>query len=112
MLFRYKRLLFGVNATSELFQKVISGLLGGIPGVKNLSGDIIIYGCDQISHYSSLRSILERLQNVGARLNREKRLFSVRELTFFGHIFSENGVSPDPEKVSAVVKCTHSHYRW
>ena len=77
-LFRNKRLLFGVNAASELFQKAISDLLKGIPDVKNLSGDIIIYGRDQISHDSGLRSTLERLQNAGARQNREKCLFSVR----------------------------------
>ena len=104
-LFRYKRLLFGVNAASELFQKAISDLTS-IPGVKNLSDNIIIYGRNQISHDSSLRSTLEHLQNAGARLNREKIPFSVRELNFFGHIFSENGVSPDPEKVSVRVKCT------
>ena len=107
-LFRYKHLLFGVNTASELFQKAISDLLRGIPGVKNLSDDIIIYGCDQISHDSSLKSTLEHLQNAGARLNRRKCLFSVQVLTFFGHIFRENGVSPDPEKVSAIVKCTPS----
>ena len=49
-LFRYKRLLFGINAASELFQKAISDLLRGIPGVKNLSDDMIIHGRDQISH--------------------------------------------------------------
>ena len=45
-LFHYKRLLFGVNAASELFQKAIFYLLKSIPGVKNLSDDIIIYECD------------------------------------------------------------------
>ena len=74
-LFRYMRLLFGVNAASELFEKAISDPLSGIPGVKNLSEDIIIYGRDQISHDSSLRSTLERLQNAGAKLNREKNPF-------------------------------------
>ena len=102
-LFRYKRLLF---RASELFPKAISDLLRGIPAVKNLSDNIIIYGHDQISHDSSLRSTLECLQNAGARLNREKCLFSVWELIIFGHIFSENGVPPDPEKVSAIVKFT------
>ena len=105
-LFRYKRLLFGVNAASELSQKAISNLLRSIPGVKNLPDDIIIYGLDQILHDSSLRSTLECLQNAGVRLNREKCLFSVRELTFFGHIFSENRESPDPAKISAIAKCT------
>ena len=80
-LFRYKRLFFGVNAASELFQKAISDLLRGILGVKNFS-DNIIYGRDQISHDSNLKSTLERLHNAGARLNREKCLFSVQELTF------------------------------
>ena len=45
-LIRYKRLLFGLNTASELFQKAISDLLRGVPGVKNLSDDIIIYGRD------------------------------------------------------------------
>ena len=30
----------------------------------------------------------------------------MREQTFFELIFRENGVSPDPEKISAIVKCT------
>ena len=88
--------------SSEIFQK---DLVRGIPGVKNFSYDIIIRGHDQTSHDNSLRPILERLRNVGARQNREKCLFSVRHLTFFSHTFSENGVSPDPEKVSAIVNC-------
>ena len=39
---RYKRLLFGVNAASEIFQNAITDLLSDIPGVKNLSDDILV----------------------------------------------------------------------
>lgn len=37
----YKRLPFGVNAASEIFQEAIRELLSGLPGCKNSSDDII-----------------------------------------------------------------------
>ena len=43
---RYKRLMFGINATSEIFQNSIAELLTGLPGCKNISDDIIVYGRD------------------------------------------------------------------
>lgn len=103
--FRYKRLVFGVNAASELFQKAIADLLRDIPGIKNISDNIIVHGCNQTSHDISLRATLERLQSAGAKLKKEKCLFSVRELTFFGHVFSERGTSPNLEKISTITKC-------
>jgi hypothetical protein len=41
---RYKRLMFGINAASEMFQNGIAKLLVGLPGCKNISDDIIVYG--------------------------------------------------------------------
>ena len=41
-LFRYKRLLFGVKAASEIFQNVIATVLQDIPGVRNLSFLVVI----------------------------------------------------------------------
>lgn len=34
---RYKRLMFGVNAASEIFQTAVSQLLTGLAGCKNMS---------------------------------------------------------------------------
>ena len=100
---RYKRLLFGVNAASEIFQKIISDLLSDIPGARNLSDDIIIHGKNQADHDKSLKKTLQRLQEKGAKLNKEKCIFSVNKLTFFGHVFSDKGVSADPEKVKTII---------
>ena len=36
-LFRYKRLCFGINSASEIFQRAISDMLTGIKGVKNIT---------------------------------------------------------------------------
>lgn len=99
---RYKRLLFGVNAASEIFQNAISELLSDIPGAKNLSDDIIVHGKTQDEHDEALKSTLKRLDERGAKLRKEKCVFSVPELTFFGHVFNKEGVSPDPEKVKTI----------
>ena len=40
---RYKRLMFGINAASEIFQNAIEEILTGLPGCKNISDDIIVF---------------------------------------------------------------------
>ncbi len=44
---RYKRLNFGTNSASELFQKVIHDQIHDIAGAINISDDVIIYGQSQ-----------------------------------------------------------------
>lgn len=100
---RYKRLLFGVNAASEIFQKKIADLLADIPGAKNLSDDIIVHDKSQDDHDHALQLTLDRLSSSGAKLNKDKCIFSVNKITFFGHVFSNVGVSADPEKIKAIV---------
>lgn len=102
-LHRYKRLLFGVNAASEIFQTVIADLLANIPGARNLSDDIIVYGKTQSEHDSSLRLTLSRLQSSGIRLHKDKCIFSVNTISFFGHVFSDKGISADPKKVKIIL---------
>jgi hypothetical protein len=103
---RYKRLLFGVNAASEIFQNAIAELLSDIPGAKNLSDDIIVHGKTQKEHDISLRATLKKLEENGAKLNKEKCVFSVNELVFFGHVFGAKGVSADPEKIKTITATT------
>ncbi|XP_041361040.1 uncharacterized mitochondrial protein AtMg00860-like [Gigantopelta aegis] len=39
----------------------------------------------------------------GAKVNREKCVFSTNEPTFFGHVFGANGVSADPNKIKTII---------
>ena len=72
---RYKRLLFGINAASEIFQNTIEELLTGLPGCKKISDDIIVFGKDQATHDANLRQVLERLQSHNPQ---EVPLFEIR----------------------------------
>ncbi len=99
---RYVRLPFGLSSAAETFQHVVQQVLQGIPGVRNISDDIIVFGKDQQSHDRALRATLARLQDAGLTLNRPKCEFNKPQLCYFGVILSANGLSPDPAKVDAV----------
>ena len=49
-LFRYKRLPFGINSASEVFQNAIEKAIKGLDGVKNIADDIIVWGNTQEQH--------------------------------------------------------------
>ena len=101
-LYQYKRLIFGVNSAAEVFQHTIQTVLEGIKGAKNISDDIIVYGRDEEEHDRAPVETLKKLHHSGLTINRNKCEFKVRKIKFYGHIFTKEGISPDPEKVQAL----------
>ena len=99
---RYKRFNFGINSAAEIFQNAIRNCILDIPGCIKVSDDIMIYGWNQEAHDKSLTAVMERLQEKGLTLNRNKCAFNKTTFEFFGQIFSSNGTSPDPKKVNDI----------
>ena len=99
---RYKRLPFGINAASAIFQESIKELLPGLPGCKNISDDIAVFGKGKDERDKNLRGVLQRLKDNNLHLNKDKYEFSKSEIRFYGHVFSPSGVKPDPKKVEAI----------
>ena len=99
---RYKRLNFGVSSAPEIFQNEIRQVLEGLNGVLNISDDIVIHGENQKQHDDNLRALFRRLQEHNLTLNKQKCVFSKSQITFYGYVFSASGISPDPEKVTAI----------
>ena len=94
--------MFGINAASEIFQNAIEEILTGLPGCKNISDDIIVFGATTAEHDQNLYGVFTRLQQHDVRLNKEKCTFSMSKVTFYGHIFSSEGQRADPEKIEAI----------
>ena len=99
---RYRKLNFGTNSASEIFQQVIHDHIRDIPNVLNMSDDVIVYGKSQAEHDSTLRAVFQRFSERGLTLNKDKCKFNQEKLTFFGFVFSSEGISPDPVKVDAI----------
>lgn len=101
-LFRYKRLMFGLTSAPEIYQHVIQQTLHGCPSTKNISDDIIVHGKDHADDDANLQKTLQRIKEKGLTLNKEKCVFGVPQLTFFGSVVSADGVAPDGKKVEAI----------
>ena len=98
-LYRYKRLNYGTSAAAEVFQRTLQETLQGIQGVKNIADDIIVFGTTRDDHDRALDECLSQLQQHNLTLNLQKCKFLKKKLDFFGLVFTEHGVSPDPKKV-------------
>jgi len=61
--------------------------------------DIVIYGSSLQEHNKKLMEILQRLRERNLKLQVEKCKFLCKEVTYLGHIISEDGISPDPAKL-------------
>ena len=101
-LFKVKRLWFGVSVAPPRFQKLIDGLLAGIPGVVVLLDDVLVQGKDLEEHDHRLREVLHRLSEAGFRINPVKSIFRAAEVTYLGHLVSALGIAPLPDKVEAL----------
>ena len=101
-IFRYKRLNFGTNSASEVFQKTASSVIQGINGAKNISDDIFVYGKSKKEHNIALDKVFKALHDSGLTLNKRKCEFNKPTVTFFGVVFGGSGISPDPLKVEAI----------
>ena len=106
-IYRYKRLNFGISSASEIFHETIRQVIQDITGARNISDDIVVYAENREKHDAALRKVLERLQESGLTLNAKKCIFRTNRISFFGVVFGENGISPDPAKVKAVHDFDH-----
>ena len=105
-LYRYKRLCFGINSAAEIFQKAVADMLRGIPGQMNMSDDIIIYSKTKEEHQRTIEQVMLRLKEFNVTANKQKCEFWKNEIEFFGHVFSQDGISPSKDKVSAIVNAS------
>ena len=101
-LYRYKRLMFGINAAPEMYQNVVSQVLSGCAGVANISDDIVVYGRTKDEHDQRLDKVLETLTKKNLTLNKEKCAFGMDQITFMGHTLSSRGIQPTEDRVRAL----------
>ena len=100
--YRWLCLPFGLCVSSEIFQKKLLEALGGLVGVICIADDVIIHGKNMEDHDQNLEKFLERCQQKGIKLNKQKMELRLNQIAFMGHIVTSDGLQADPEKVKAV----------
>ncbi|KXJ08290.1 Retrovirus-related Pol polyprotein from transposon 17.6 [Exaiptasia diaphana] len=101
-LYQYKRLTFGINSAVSIFQRTIENALKGLPGCCVYIDDILITGETDEIHLQNLHKVLQRLQDLGLKLKKDKFHFMMDEIVYLGFSISAAGVAPTKEKVDAI----------
>ena len=101
--YKFKRLPFGVNCASEIFQAEVTEILEGLEGCANAQDDIVVWGDTKDNHDRRLKNVLSRIRFSGYKLNRSKCIFGSNQITYLGQLLTSEGVKADPRKVSAIL---------
>jgi RNase H-like domain found in reverse transcriptase/Reverse transcriptase (RNA-dependent DNA polymerase) len=99
---RYKRMMFGLNAAPEIFQKRITTMLQGLEGVIAFVDDIVVSGRNDEEHDARLKLLLQRLEENNATLNEKKCLYGQSEIEILGFLVDGKGIRPAESKVRAI----------
>jgi len=102
--YQYLRLPMGVKKRPNIFQAIISELLGDMEGVHTYLDDILITTSSTLEHHLQvLESVLAHLEAVGFHANLCKCYFAKQELEYLGYILTQTGIQPQPKKVEAIM---------
>ena len=108
--FRWLRMPFGICSASEEFQRRINDTIGDLPGVKVIVDDILIYGRGKTEveavkdNDMNMIRLLDRLRMKNIKLNERKVKFKTNQVTYLGHLITNQGLKADPTKVEAIEK--------
>ena len=102
--FECNRMPFGLKNAPATFQRLMQNMLGDLhlKGVVCYIDDIVIYSKTEEEHRELLKEVFKRLRQAGLKLSPKKCHFMQRKIKCLGHIISEEGISCDPDKTSAV----------
>lgn len=103
-LFRYKRLMFGLSAAPELFQKVMETIFADLPWLIVFIDDVLIPAKDDLELHERTKMVYDKLNQYNILLNTEKIVSHVREIDFLGYHISGQGISISREKLEAIEK--------
>ncbi|WJX73966.1 hypothetical protein P8452_57684 [Trifolium repens] len=96
---------FGLTNAPSTFQSAMNDLLR--PYLRQFVlvffDDILIYSRCLTDHLHHLRLILELLSTNKFFAKFSKCAFAVEKVDYLGHVISSNGVTPDPDKIQAIL---------
>ena len=75
-------------------------IVDGERGVVGIADDIVVCGKTDEEHDQHMHEMMTRCRDTGLKLNSDKCKIKQQKIKFYGVICSENGVQPDPAKVS------------
>lgn len=99
--FKFLRMPYGISTGSEVFQRCMEQLFSGQP-CEIVVDDILVWGSSVEEHDKRLKCVLDHVRAINMQLNPTKCRFRVSEVPYVGHLLTDKGVKPDPDKTKAI----------
>lgn len=102
--YQFSRMPFGLRNAPATFQRLMDNVLSGLQGIELLvyMDDIVIYASSLREHDIKIDKLMKRLREANLTLQPDKCEFLRHEVAYLGHIITDDGVRPDPQKIVAV----------
>ena len=97
------RLPMGINIGPEEFQRKMLETFGSLDGCECIMDDLLVYGKTKEEHDGRLQRVMAVARQTGVKLNEAKCHLGRREVSYFGHLVSSQGIRPSKEKIAAIV---------
>ena len=102
--FEFNRVPFGLAQASTYFQRLINEVLTDCNFAMGYLDDIIIFSKTEEEHLQHLEEIFECLRKAGLKLKLQKCSFFKKHIQYLGHLISDEGIQPLPEKLESIAK--------
>ena len=96
----YKRLPFGLSVSQDIFQLKMDQILDQVDGVIGIADDVAVYAKSEDEHDKIIQNLMEVAEKNGLVFNSDKCIIKKNKIKFFGTIYADDGIHPDPKKVS------------
>ena len=100
--FQWTRLPMGTVVAQDIFQSKLDSIFIGMEGVTGIADDMVIASRDEMEHDRNFLAFMEKCMSNNLTLKLEKIQFKQSQVSFYGHCWSTQGISPDPKKIEAL----------
>ena len=98
----FTRIRFGLASASEVLQERNDRTFGDLQNIHVIADDLIVAGENEKKHDIALAQVSQRARERNVLFSPQKLQYKVRQLRYMGHILSQQGQRPDPEKIEAI----------
>ena len=103
-LYEYNVMPFGLTNAPATFQRLMDSVFAGLKWKTLLvyMDDVLVYSKTFEDHLANLRAAFDRIREANLILKPNKCFFAKQSIKFLGHIVSDKGIHPDPDRVKAI----------
>ena len=89
-------------SSQDVFQRAVDETFSDIPDVYCIADDVLIAARTKEEHDLAVNRIIQRCPDSGLRLNPKIEKILLKEINYFVHTLTKEGLKPDAKKIQGI----------